>query len=76
MNGATGLTISGGVAFSTLVRERWETVLAAADAALYEAKATGRNRICMVAAALGDRPVRPVDRRGPDRPRPVLHPIP
>jgi len=75
-NGATGLTISGGVAFSTLARERWETVLAAADAALYEAKASGRNRICMVAAPLGDRPVRPADRHGPDWPRPVLHPSP
>ena len=42
---ARTLTISGGVAFSLSAREHWEAVLAAADSALYEAKATGRDRI-------------------------------
>ena len=36
------LTISGGVAFSLNAREHWEEVLAAADSALYRAKAAGR----------------------------------
>jgi diguanylate cyclase (GGDEF)-like protein len=53
--GAT-LTISGGVAFSLSAREQWGTVLAAADQALYEAKAAGRNRIVVAPAVVHELP--------------------
>ncbi len=49
---AKTLTISGGVAFSLSAREQWEAVLAAADAALYEAKAAGRDRIVVAPAVV------------------------
>lgn len=63
---ATNLTISCGAAFSLVAREHWEAVLAAADSALYEAKATGRNRVCVVSATVGeDAPMLPHDRRRP-----------
>ncbi len=50
------LTISGGVAFSLSAREHWEAVLAAADSALYEAKAAGRDRIVVAPAVVHELP--------------------
>jgi diguanylate cyclase (GGDEF)-like protein len=64
------LTISGGVAFSLSAREHWEVVLAAADTALYEAKAAGRDRICVAPAVVHELPARlPRDRRRAAGPR-------
>jgi diguanylate cyclase (GGDEF)-like protein len=69
--GAGVLTISCGVALSLVAREHWGTVIAAADSALYQAKASGRNRTCVVPATVGDEvAVMPRDRRraaGPAR---------
>ena len=45
---ATHLTISCGVASASVPRKQWEAVLAAADSALYEAKAGGGNRVSVV----------------------------
>ena len=53
---ARTLTISGGVAFSLSAREHWEAVLAAADSALYEAKAAGRDRIVVAPAVVHELP--------------------
>lgn len=65
------LTLSGGVAFSLSAREHWEAVLAAADRALYEAKAAGRDRVVVAPAVVHELPAgilrdrrRPVDRAG------------
>jgi diguanylate cyclase len=46
------LTISAGVAFSLNAREHWEEVLAAADSALYRAKAAGRDQVCVAPAVV------------------------
>ena len=53
---AGNLTISCGVAFSLNAREHWEAVLAAADAALYQAKAAGRDRVCAAPAVVHEHP--------------------
>ena len=64
---ARSLTISGGVAFSLSAREHWEAVLAAADSALYEAKAAGRDRIVVAPAVVHELPAAPLrERRRPD----------
>jgi diguanylate cyclase (GGDEF)-like protein len=61
------LTISGGVAFSLNAREQWEEVLAAADSALYRAKAAGRDNICVAPAVVHEHPATPPrERRRPD----------
>jgi len=62
--GGTALTVSCGVALSAVGRAHWEPVLAAADSALYEAKATGRDRISVIHTPVGDDvPRQPRDRR-------------
>jgi diguanylate cyclase (GGDEF)-like protein len=63
-NGSSALTVSCGVALSRVGRAHWEPVLAAADSALYEAKATGRNRVTVIPTPVGDDvPRQPRDRR-------------
>ena len=63
------LTISGGVAFTVEANDQWEAVLAAADWALYEAKAGGRDRVCVSGGRDGgEAPTRPHDRRRNTRP--------
>lgn len=70
-NSAKTLTISGGVAFSLSAREHWEAVLAAADVALYEAKAAGRDRIVVAPAVVHELPSGIArDRRRPIGPTP------
>lgn len=62
--GGAPLTVSCGVALSTVGRPHWEPVLAAADSALYEAKATGRDRVSVIRTPVGDEvPRQPRDRR-------------
>lgn len=66
------LTISAGVAFSLNAREHWEEVLAAADSALYRAKAAGRDHVCVAPAVVHEHPVTPQrDRRRPAEPESV-----
>jgi len=66
---AKTLTVSGGVAFSLSAREHWEAVLAAADRALYEAKAAGRDRIVVAPAVVHELPAGILrDRRRPVEP--------
>jgi diguanylate cyclase (GGDEF)-like protein len=65
------LTISGGVAFSLSAREHWGAVLAAADLALYEAKAAGRDCIRVAPAVVHELPANlPRDRRRSAAPDP------
>lgn len=72
---AAHLTISGGVAFSLNARDHWEEVLAAADAALYRAKAAGRDHVCAAPAVVHERPAgRQPDRRGPAASEPAILP--
>ena len=60
----TNLTISCGVAFSPVAGTDWDAVMAVADSALYEAKATGRNRVCVARAPSAPGPrLLPHDRR-------------
>ena len=60
------LTVSAGVAFSLSAREHWEAVLAAADRALYEAKAAGRDRIVVAPTVVHELPAGILrDRRRP-----------
>ena len=69
---AKTLTISGGVAFSLSAREHWEAVLAAADAALYQAKAAGRNQVVVAPAVVHELPAGITrDRRHPIEPVPT-----
>jgi diguanylate cyclase (GGDEF)-like protein len=53
-HGGAALTVSCGVALSTVGRAHWESVLAAADSALYEAKAMGRDRVSVIETPVGD----------------------
>jgi diguanylate cyclase (GGDEF)-like protein len=63
-HGGTDLTVSCGVALSSVGRGHWEPVLAAADSALYEAKALGRDRVVVIPTPVGDDvPRQPRDRR-------------
>ena len=46
---ATANTISGGIATYSVHGESGEALIAAADAALYDAKRSGRNRVLLAA---------------------------
>jgi diguanylate cyclase (GGDEF)-like protein len=72
------LTISGGVAFSLNAREHWEEVLAAADSALYRAKAAGRDQICVAPAVVHEHPATSSRgrRRSADRTSPTMADLP
>lgn len=54
--GLLRITVSLGVAMLDRDHDRWETLLQAADAALYRAKTGGRDRIVLAAADGGARP--------------------
>lgn len=49
--GSVGVTVSAGLAFAGPGRETPESLLDAADRALYEAKRSGRDRLCIAAPA-------------------------
>jgi diguanylate cyclase (GGDEF)-like protein len=69
------LTISCGVAFSLNAREHWEEVLAAADSALYRAKAAGRDSVRVAPAVVHEQPTsRHRERRGAAGPEPIMLP--
>lgn len=66
--GSVGVTVSAGLAFAGPGRETPEALLDAADRALYEAKRSGRDRLCVAAPADtdGQALVRQRARTGPD----------
>jgi diguanylate cyclase len=53
--GQLRITVSLGVAVLDDAHDHWETLLRAADAALYRAKTAGRNRIVLATADEGTR---------------------